>query len=333
MMSTMTVVEAVRTALQQEMRRNADIWVLGEDVRHGGVFGQYKGLFGEFGANRIVDTPIAEATMIGAAVGAAVVGSRPVVETRFSDFALAAIDEIVNQAAKMRYMSGGQFRAPVVIRMPCGPWSNSAAQHSQSLEAWFAHMPGLLVTAPATPADAKGLLLSALRGEDPVIHMESKELWPLSGEVPEGDEAVPLGVAAIARPGRDATIVTWGNALRESLSAAELLASGPGISVEVIDLRTLWPWDRRLVLESAARTRRLLVVHESVRDAGLGAEIAATAAEELFETLASPIRRVASPRVPIGYSPPLEEAYRVRPPRIVQAVVELVGERRPSFNA
>jgi pyruvate/2-oxoglutarate/acetoin dehydrogenase E1 component len=321
---TMTVVEAARTTLQDEMRRNSDIWVLGEDVRHGGVFGQYNGLVDEFGPERIVDTPIAEATMVGAAVGAALAGTRPVVEMRFSDFALSAMDEIVNQAAKIRYMFGGQGKVPVVIRMPSGLRGNSAAQHSQSLEAWFAHVPGLVVTAPATPADAMGLLLTALRGEDPVIHLEAKELWQISGEVSGDGAPVPFGVGRVVRRGADLTIVTWGTALHEAIRAAETLGES-GVSLEIIDLRTLWPWDRRLVLESVSRTRRIVVVHESVRDVGLGAEIAATVAEELHETLAGPVRRVASPRIPVGYSPSLENAYRIQAPKIIDTAASMLG--------
>ncbi|HJZ29881.1 MAG TPA: transketolase C-terminal domain-containing protein [Hyphomicrobiaceae bacterium] len=325
-----TLVEAARLALRNEMRRNPNIVVLGEDVCAGGIFGQYKGLVDEFGPKRIVDTPIAEATMVGAAVGAALVGLRPVVETRFSDFALSAMDEIVNQAAKMRYMFGGQGRVPIVIRMPSGLRHNSAAQHSQSLEACFAHIPGLVVTAPASPADARGLLLAALRCNDPVIHMESKELWQLTGDLSQTDEAVPLGVAQVVRRGSDATIVAWSNTVREAMQAAADLERLASLSIEVIDLRTLWPWDRQLVKSSANRTKRLVIAHESVRDVGLGAEIAATIAEELHGTLLAPVRRVASPRIPVGYSPPLEEVYRVRSARIVKVVAELVGVPLPA---
>jgi pyruvate dehydrogenase E1 component beta subunit len=326
---TMTVVEAARSTLQREMRENADIWVLGEDVRHGGVFGQYKGLVDEFGPDRIVDTPIAEATMVGAAVGAALMGTRPVVETRFSDFALSAVDEIVNQAAKIRYMFGGQGKVPLLIRMPSGLRRGSAAQHSQSFEAWFAHVPGLVVTAPATPSDATGLLLSALRGDDPVMHLEAKELWNVSGEMPEEAVPIPFGVGKVVRSGTDLTVVTWGVALHEALRAADELEDRYSVSAEIIDLRTLWPWDKQLVLWSVARTRRLVVVHESVRDVGLGAEIAATVAEELHETLRTAVRRVASPRIPVGYSTPLEDVYRIRAPKIIQTIASMVGIDAP----
>lgn len=326
-----TVLEAAQRALRDEMRRNPRIWVLGEDVRHGGVFGQYKGLFDEFGPERVVDTPIAEATIVGASVGAALVGTRPVVETRFSDFALSAIDELVNQAAKNRFMFGGQGRVPMLVRMPSGLRNGSAAQHSQSLEAWFAHIPGLVVTAPATPADAAGLLLTALRCNDPVIHMEAKELWRVAGGVDNWNETVPFGVGRVARPGSDVTVVAWSTAVKAALEAAELLEES-GVSAEVIDLRTIWPWDRDLVLSSAARTRRLVVVHESVKDGGFGAEITATAAEALWDRLSAPICRIAAPRVPVGYAETLENVCRITSGRIASDIAALFSvklKRRP----
>ena len=209
-MSTMTYSEASSAALAEEMRRDSTVWALGEDLGRGGVFGQYRGLVDEFGSERIADTPISEATIMGASVGAALVGTRPVVEMRFSDFALCAVDELVNQAAKARFMFGGQARVPMVIRQPIGMWRSSAAQHSQSLEAWYVHIPGLVVVTPATPADNKGLLKAAIRNDDPVVYMEHKDLWPVSGEVPDDDEyLVPLGSARIAREGSDVTLVTW----------------------------------------------------------------------------------------------------------------------------
>jgi len=323
-MKVMSVVEASREALRGEMARNAGIFVLGEDVRQGGIFGQYAGLAAEFGPERIIDTPIAEATMVGAAVGTAMMGLRPIVETRFSDFALSAIDEIVNQAAKTRFMFGGQGCVPLIIRMPSGLRQGSAAQHSQSLEAWFIHIPGLVVTAPASPADAAGLLLSALRGDDPVIQMEAKELWNLSGEVASVGRPVPFGAASFLRRGNDATVVVWSAAVRAGADAATILAKH-GVSVDLIDLRTLWPWDKDAVLSSARRTGRLVIAHESVRDGGFGAEIAATAAEELHEALCAPVRRVASPRIPVGYALPLEAMCRITAGQIASAVGELCG--------
>jgi acetoin:2,6-dichlorophenolindophenol oxidoreductase subunit beta len=316
---TMSLVEASREALLRAMARDNSIFVLGEDVRQGGIFGQYNGLAAEFGPDRVIDTPIAEATMVGAAVGAAMMGLRPIVETRFSDFALSAIDEIVNQAAKMRFMSGGQTRVPIVLRMPSGLRQGSAAQHSQSLEAWFCHIPGLVVAAPASPADAAGLLMTALRGDDPVLLFEAKELWQARGEVDDPPRPVPFGSARMLRRGNDATVVAWSAAVRASLDAAVLLTRH-GVTIDLIDLRTLWPWDKIAVLESVVRTRRLIIAHESVRDGGFGAEIAATVGEELHDLLRAPIKRVASPRIPVGYALPLESICRVTAPQIALAV-------------
>ncbi len=318
-MPVMTLVEASREALRREMARSPEIFVLGEDVREGGIFGQYRGLADEFGAERIIDTPIAEATMVGAAVGAALMGCRPVVETRFSDFALSAMDEIVNQAAKTRFMFGGQARIPLIVRMPSGLRQGSAAQHSQSLEAWFVHIPGLVVTAPASPADAAGLLLTALRGEDPVIQMEGKELWQVRGEVDDIDRAIPFGCARVLRSGNDATLVVWSATVGSGQEAAALLGRH-GLTTDVIDLRTLWPWDRQRVLDSVSRTGRLVIAHESVKDGGFGAEIAATVSEELHHRLRAPIRRVASPRIPVGYAATLEQLCRVTAAQIAAAI-------------
>jgi acetoin:2,6-dichlorophenolindophenol oxidoreductase subunit beta len=318
-MTLMTLVEASREALRREMARDRSIYVLGEDVRQGGIFGQYNGLAAEFGPDRIVDTPIAEATMVGSAVGAAMMGFRPIIETRFSDFALSAIDEIVNQAAKTRFMFGGQTKVPLIVRMPSGLRQGSAAQHSQSLEAWFVHIPGLVVAAPASPADAAGLMVSALRGDDPVIMMEAKELWQMRGEVDDPGRPVPFGAARFLRNGHDATVVVWSAAAKAGVDAAALLARH-GVTVDLIDLRTLWPWDKASVLESVARTGRLIVAHESVRDGGFGAEIAATVAEELHDVLRAPVKRVASPRIPVGHAPTLESLCRVTAPQIALAV-------------
>ena len=304
-MALMSYAQAACQALAEAMRADAHVVALGEDVGHGGIFGQYRGLKQEFGAARVIDTPISEATIMGAAVGMALTGLRPVVEMRVVDFALCAIDEIVNQAAKNRYMFGGQGRVPLVARLPIGIWSGSAAQHSQTLEAWFAHIPGLVVVTPATPADNYALLAAAIECGDPVIYMEHKELWGLQGEVQPQHKAA-LGKARVARDGSDLTLVTWSGMLHTALAAAEQ-AMQQGLSVEVIDLRTIWPWDRELVLESAARTGRLLVAHEAVRVAGFGAEIAATVAEEL----GVPVRRIGAPRIPVGYARTLEDAARI----------------------
>jgi pyruvate/2-oxoglutarate/acetoin dehydrogenase E1 component len=287
--------EAVRAAMLADPR----IVVLGEDVGRGGVFQQYRGLQAEFGAARVIDTPISESTIMGAAVGMALAGLKPVVEMRVVDFALCAVDEIVNQAAKARYMFGGQGRVPLVARLPIGLWSGSAAQHSQSLEAWFAHVPGLVVVAPATPQDNYALLRASIECGDPVIYMEHKELWGLQAEVAR--EPIPLGKARVVREGKDLTLVTWSRTLHAALQAET------SKSVEIIDLRTLWPWDRETVLSSVRKTGELLVVHEAVQAAGFGAEIAATVAEET----GARVRRLGAPRIPVGYSIPLEDQARI----------------------
>jgi len=321
-MALISYAQAACQALAEAMRSDPRVIALGEDVGHGGIFGQYRGLRQEFGAARIIDTPISEATIMGAAVGMALTGLRPVVEMRVVDFALCAIDEIVNQAAKNRYMFGGQGRVPLVARLPIGIWSGSAAQHSQSLEAWFAHIPGLVVVAPATPADNCELLEAAIACDDPVIYMEHKELWGLKGEVP-AQRTATLGTARIACPGADLTLVTWSKLVHTAVEAAAQ-AARQGISVEVIDLRTLWPWDRDMVLASAARTGRLLVAHEAVQAAGFGAEIAATVAEEL----GIPVKRVGAPRVPVGYARTLEDVARLSAEELLQELKRFV-ERDP----
>lgn len=315
----MSYLAAARTALAEEMRRDPLVWALGEDLGRGGVFGQYAGMADEFGAERISDAPISEAGILGAAVGAALMGTRPVVEMRFSDFALCAVDELVNQAAKARFMFGGQGRVPLVVREPIGMWRSSAAQHSQSLEAWYAHIPGLVVACPSTPADNLGLLKSAIRCDDPVVYMEHKNLWALEGEVPEGEHLVPFGVARRVREGGDITVVSWSRQVHVCAEAAEALA-GAGVGVDLLDLRTLWPWDRAAVLESVARTGRLLVVHEAVAVAGFGAEIAATVAEHT----GARVRRLGAPRAPVGYAPPVEDAVRVSAAAIVAAATAMM---------
>ncbi len=323
-MATDTYLNAGRRAVIEEMQRDRAVWALGEDLGRGGVFGQYRDLQGMFGADRIADTPISEACIMGAAVGAAMTGTRPIVEMRFSDFALCAIDELVNQAAKARFMFGGQMRVPMVVREPIGMWRSSAAQHSQSLESWYTHIPGLVVVAPATPADNLGLLKSAIRNDDPVVYLEHKNLWGLEGELPDGEHLVPLGKADIARHGDAVTIVTWSGMRHACLRAAEALATA-GIEAEVIDLRTLWPWDRETVFNSVRRTGRLLVVQEAVSVSGFGAEIAASVAEALHHELKAPIRRLGAPRIPVAYAPALEDRARVGDAAIIDAVRGLVA--------
>jgi acetoin:2,6-dichlorophenolindophenol oxidoreductase subunit beta len=326
-MSDMTYLDAGRRAVIEEMTRDPSVWALGEDLGRGGVFGQYRGLAEIFGPVRIADTPISEACIMGAAVGAAMTGTRPVVEMRFSDFALCAVDELVNQAAKARYMFGGQMRVPLVVREPIGMWRSSAAQHSQSLESWYTHIPGLVVVAPSTPADNLGLLKSAIRNDDPVVYLEHKNLWGLTGPVPDGEHLTPLGEAEIVRTGNAVTLVTWSAMRHTCAGAAEALAQ-EGIAVEVIDLRTLWPWDRDTVFASVERTGRLLVAHEAVAVSGFGAEIAASVAENLHDRLKAPVRRLGSPRIPVAYAPGLEQMARVSEQSIVDAVRALVAHAR-----
>lgn len=322
---SLSYAQAVAASLDEAMRLDASVVVLGEDVGRGGIFAQYKGLLEKFGDARVIDTPISEATIMGAAVGMALTGLKPVVELRVMDFALCSMDEIINQAAKNRFMFGGQGRVPVVIRMPIGIWSSSAAQHSQSLEAWFTHVPGLVVVAPSNAQDNYALLQSALACGDPVAYLEHKELWGVSMEV-DTSLRIPLGKAAVARAGRDLTIVSWSKAVHWSLEAATLLANeaNGALDVEVIDLRTLWPWDRETVLASVAKTGRMLVVHEAVQVAGFGAEISAVIAEESRSTVAPKIARLGAPRTPVGYAPILEAEARISPEKIASAARALM---------
>ena len=314
-----TYLEAGRRALAEEMRRDPTVWAVGEDLGRGGVFGQYAGMAEEFGPLRISDAPISEAAILGAAVGAALAGTRPVVEMRFADFALCAVDELVNQAAKARYMFGGQGGVPLVVREPMGMWRSSAAQHSQSLEAWYVHIPGLTVVAPATPRDNLRLLKAAIRSDDPVVYMEHKDLWGLEEELGEDEPPGALGSARIVCEGGDATVVSWSAMVRNAGAAAEALAE-EGVSAEVIDLRTLWPWDREAVLASVRKTGRLVVAHEAVSVGGFGAEVAAVVSETLFGRLKAPVKRLGAPRVPIPYAKPLEDMLRVGPDAIAAAV-------------
>jgi len=292
---------------------------MGEDVGRGGIFGQYKGLQEQFGPGRVIDTPISEAAIMGSGVGMALAGMKPVVEMRVVDFALCGLDEIVNQAAKNRYMFGGQGRVPLVARMPIGIWDASAAQHSQSLEAWFAHLPGLVVVCPSSPQDNYSLLRASLHCGDPVVYMEHKTLWGVEEEV-DTSLQVPLGQAAHLREGQHLTMVSWSRQVQVCRQACEVLAQ-EGIEVDLIDLRTLWPWDRQAVLASCARTGHLLVAHEAIRVAGFGAEIAATVAEEL----GIPVRRLGAPRIPVGYAPVLEAQARISVDATVQAARRLLG--------
>jgi len=315
----MSYSQAAVAALQAEMAADPRVVVVGEDVGRGGIFGQYKGLQEQFGAARVIDTPISEAAIMGSGVGMALAGMKPVVEMRVVDFALCGLDEIVNQAAKNRYMFGGQGRVPLVARMPIGIWDASAAQHSQSLEAWFAHLPGLVVVCPSSPQDNYSLLCASLNCGDPVVYMEHKTLWGVEEEV-DTSLQVPLGQAAHLREGQHLTMVSWSRQVQVCRQACEVLAQ-EGIEVDLIDLRTLWPWDRQAVLASCARTGHLLVAHEAIRVAGFGAEIAATVAEEL----GIPVRRLGAPRIPVGYAPVLEAQARISVDATVQAARRLLG--------
>ena len=317
-LTRMTYAQAAVRALGDAMSRDPKVVALGEDIGRGGIFGQYKGLQQQFGEQRVIDAPISEATIVGAGVGMALVGMRPVVEMRVVDFALCAMDEIVNQAAKNRYMFGGQGRVPLVMRLPIGMWQNSAAQHSQSLEAWFAHLPGVVVLCPSTPQDNYSMLAWALQSEDPVVYMENKELWTLEGEVDDTVAYVP-GRARSVRRGSDLTIVSWSAAIHTASLATEQLAA-QGVQASLIDLGSLWPWDREAVLASAAKTKRLLVAHEAVQAAGFGAEIAAVVAEETGVR----VKRLGAPRIPVGYARSLEDEARVGRERIAQALHDFV---------
>ncbi|MDY0241610.1 MAG: alpha-ketoacid dehydrogenase subunit beta [Rhodospirillaceae bacterium] len=322
-MAMMSYMEALRDGMRIAMKNDPNVFLAGEDVgAFGGCFGQTQGLFEEFGPKRIIDTPISETAILGLATGAAAVGLRPIVEIMFVDFMGVCMDELLNNAAKMHYMFGGKISVPMVVRAPCGAGFSAAAQHSQSLDSWFAHIPGIKVVAPGSPADAKGLMLAAIRDNNPVIYLEHKGLFGMSGEVPEGDYEVPLGKADIKREGRDVTIVTWSAMVNKSLEAAKLLAQD-GIEAEVLDLRSIAPLDTGAILDSVARTNRLVIVHEEVLTAGFGGEIAALVADKGFDLLDAPIKRVAPPDTPVPFSPVLEQAFIPQAPAIVAAVKEL----------
>ena len=325
-MTLMTYAEAGCLALRQEMERDAHVWALGEDLGpDGGIAGQYRGLQNLFGPERIVDTPISESMIMSAAIGSALLGMRSVAELRYADFALCVADEIINQAAKVRYMLGGQVRVPMVIRQPMGMRWGMAAQHSQSNENIWIGTPGLVVVATATPADNHGLLKAAIRADDPVVFMEHKELWLETGEVDADAGPIELGKAALRRQGRDVTLVSWSSTANACLAAATLLAA-EGIDAEVIDLRTLWPWDRAAVFASIEKTGRVLVAHESTRVGGFGGEFVAEIAEAFFGRLKAAPARLASPRIPVPYSKPLEDVCRVGPAEIAAAARRLFGK-------
>ncbi len=327
-MREITYLEAIREAISQEMRNNPDVFMMGEDIGiYGGAFGVSRGLVEEFGPERIRDTPISESALAGSAVGAAMTGMRPIIELQFSDFITIAMDQLVNQGAKIRYMFGGKARVPMVVRTPGGSGTGAAAQHSQSLEAWMAHIPGLKVVQPSTAYDAKGLLKAAIDDDNPVIFYEHKLLYRTKGQVPEEPYAIPLGKADIKREGADITVIATSIMVHRALKAAETL-SGEGISVEVLDPRTLVPLDVESIVRSVKKTGRVLIVHEAVKRGGIGAEIAGVIAEsEAFDYLDAPIRRLGGAAVPIPYNPVLEKAAVPQEEDIVRAVRELVQKR------
>jgi pyruvate dehydrogenase E1 component beta subunit len=307
-MPTVTYAQALNQALQYEMRADPRVFLMGEDIgHHGGIFTVTKGLWQEFGSERVRDTPISEAGFVGLGIGAAMAGMRPVVELLFMDFALVAADQIVNQAAKLRYMAGGTLIQPIVIRAQQGGGRGNGAQHSQSFESWFAQVPGLIVIAPATPYDAKGLLTSAMRANNPVIFIEHKLLYFTRGDVPEAEYTIPIGKAEVKRTGSDMTILSYSRMLLFALEAAEALAA-QGIQAEVIDLRTIEPLDMDTILESVRHTRRMLVVHEAHANCGLGAEIIARVYECAPYSLTVPARRLGAKHAPIPVAEPLENA-------------------------
>ncbi len=319
-MARKTYLQALNDAMRQEMERDPNVFIIGEDVgKFGGCFGVTKGLFEQFGEMRVRDTPISESAIVGAAAGAASAGLRPIAELMFVDFIGVAMDQLFNQAAKMRFMFGGKAKVPMVLRMPQGAGVNAAAQHSQSLEAWFMHIPGIKVCIPSTPADAKGLLVSAIRDDNPVVFLEHKLLYGIEGDVDDDLYEIPMGCGKVVREGSDVTIVATALMVHRALEAADILAKD-GISVEVVDPRTLVPLDKECILSSVRKTHALVVVQEAVKTAGAGAEIAAMVAEEAIEYLDAPIVRLGAPFCPVPFSPPLEQAYMPSVEKIVQAV-------------
>ncbi len=324
-MRNITYAQAVRTAIREEMKADETVILFGEDVgQYGGVYGATTGLQREFGSERVRDTPISEMAIGGMAVGAALAGFRPIAEIMYCDFLAQASDAIVNNAAKWRYMSGGQVCLPLVVRSPAGGGAGYAAQHSQNLEAWFAHIPGLKVVMPGLPRDARGLLKAAIRDDNPVLFLEHKAHYTYKGEVPAEEEVIPLGVADVKREGKDVTLVAWSKTLTFCLEAVELLAE-EGIDVELVDPRTLQPLDIETLCTSVAKTGHLVVAHEAVTFGGLGAEIVAEVVEQVWGSLRKPPLRLGAPFVPVPYSEPLERFVIPQVPDIVAGVKAHLG--------
>lgn len=315
-----TFAQATLEAMEEEMSRDEKVFIMGEDIaRQGGIFGQFKGLADKFSKERVIDTPISETAIMGAALGAALSGMRPIADMHFADFMGVCMDEIFNQTSKVRYMFGGQANVPLVIRAPDGLTIQGAAQHSQSIEAWFTHMPGITVVAPSNPADAKGLLKSAIRSDNPIIFFENKILYKQSGYVPKEEYLVEIGKSKIVKEGSDVTIVSYSIMMQQALEACKILEK-EGVSVEVVDLVTLSPIDKDTILNSVKKTKRLVIAHEAVKQCGLGAEISAMVAEEAIEYLDAPILRFGAPFTPVPFAPTLEKEYRVYPQDIVNGI-------------
>ena len=321
----LTLGEAVREALAEEMRRDSRVFICGEDIAEAGtVYKVLNGLVEEFGTERVLDTPISEAGFTGMAVGAAMTGMRPVVDVMFGDFSTLVMDQMVNQAAKIHYMSGGKWKVPMVMRATLGATRRSAAQHSQSLHAWFCHIPGLKVVLPSTPYDAKGLMKTAIRDDNPVVFFEDKMMYKTKGPVPPDDYTIPFGVADIKRAGTDITIVATSSMVQVALGAAKLLEQA-GISAEVIDPRTVWPLDEKTLVESVKKTSRAIVVDEGYGRYGVTAEIASVIAEGAFFNLEAPVKRMGAMHVPIPFSPPLEDATVPTEQTVFEAATALCG--------
>jgi 2-oxoisovalerate dehydrogenase E1 component beta subunit len=322
-----TYLKAINEALHEEMRRDENVFVMGEDVADlGGAFKVTEGLLDAFGPDRVIDMPISESLIVGAGIGAAVLGMRPVVEMQFADFISCAFDQIVNMAATLRFRHGGRAACPLVIRSPSGAGIHGAIFHSQNPEAWFTRVPGLKVVAPATPYDAKGLLKSSIRDDDTVVYFEHKRLYrSLKEDVPEGEFVVPIGVAEVKHEGRDLSIITYGGTVQQSLDAARIVEKADGISIEVLDLRTLLPLDREAILATVRKTGKVLIVHEDRLTGGIGGEVAAIIAEHAFEYLDGPIQRLAMLDTHNAFSPPLEEAILPNTNKIVEAIKGLAS--------
>jgi len=324
-MAIISYIDAVTAAIQEEMKLDPKVFVLGEDVGvRGGVFRATQGLYEQFGEQRVIDTPLAESAIVGVAIGAAAYGMRPIAEIQFADFIMPAVNQIVSEAAKIRYRSNGDWNCPLVIRAPYGGGIHGALYHSQSVEAMFCNTPGLKVVAPSTPYDVKGLLKAAIRDPDPVLFFEHKRCYRLiKGEVPEADYVLPIGKADVKRNGEDITVISYGLTLHFALQAAEKLQTD-GYSAHVLDLRTLYPLDKEAIIEAAKKTGKVLIIHEDNKEGGIAGEVAAVIAEECLFDLDAPIKRLCGPDVPaMPYSPPLEKFFMLNPDKVYQAMKEL----------